>query len=323
MTDETPRPSTRGFSSDFRKFFLRGLGILLPSVLTVGLLVWTLSIMHRYIAEPINGGVRFVILRVVGDASELFGAEVPSWYDVTPEELADARARRTDLDRSLGESQIARMLTREIRREDFAAFWRKHWYLEGIGFVVAIIGIYLAGVFFGNLIGRRVYQRVERFFVRLPLVKQVYPNVKQITDFLVGDGSVKRAMPGSKVVVVEYPRRGIWTVGLLTGGSMDLIERVAGQRLATVFIPSSPTPFTGYTINVPVEEVYEVAVTMDEAIRFVVSGGVLVPPHRQPARFRQGLEHDPLPKAGAADLAAGSGPPMMGAPRPPGDDPGP
>ena len=269
------------FFSDFRTFFVRGLGILLPSILTIGLLVWAFSILHRYVAEPINGGVRFLVIELGDDVQGVFNAPLPDWYLVDDAELAQYRLDHPRDTREIRDAVVVRM----VRVDELQVIWRKHWYLEAIGFVVAIIGIYLAGLFFGNLIGRRIYGRVEAFFTRLPVVKQVYPNVKQITDFLVGGDDAKDMMPSSRVVVVEYPRKGIWTMGLLTGESLDQLEKVSGRQLVTIFIPSSPTPFTGYTINVPMEDVWEIDITMDEVIRFVVSGGVLVPTHLKPKRY--------------------------------------
>jgi hypothetical protein len=82
------------------------------------------------------------------------------------------------------------------------------------------------------------------------------------------------------VVLVQYPRKGIWTIGLHTGGAIRKIDDMIGECV-TVFIPSSPTPFTGYTIIVPKEDVIDAPLTIDEALRFVVSGGVLVPEHQK------------------------------------------
>ena len=90
--------------------------------------------------------------------------------------------------------------------------------------------------------------------------------------------------------MVEYPRKGIWSIGLVTGSPMSSMEteitRQAGPSI-TVFIPSSPTPFTGYTITVPRDSVVELPITIDEALRFTISGGVLVPAH-------QTLDEEPL-----------------------------
>jgi uncharacterized membrane protein len=76
---------------------------------------------------------------------------------------------------------------------------------------------------------------------------------------------------------VEYPRPGIWTVGFLTGNSIREIDKVAGERVVSVFIPTSPTPFTGFTINLPKDKVFELSMSIEEALRFVITAGVLAP----------------------------------------------
>ncbi len=271
----------RTFLGDFRKFFLRGLAILLPSLVTLALLVWAYSFLEHNIASPINWTVRRGVLAVAPRVTAGVPREdLPDWLVVTDDELVAAwanearpRSQLDDVEREILDARVKR----RVRARDLEAVWRDHWYLQGIGFVIAVVAVYLAGVLVGNYIGRRAYMRLESWMIRVPVIKQVYPNVKQIVDFLLGDENSRLPAAG-KVVLVEYPRRGIWTVGLLTGGSMRSVEAVSGCDIVTIFIPSSPTPFTGYTINVPADEVHELGITFDEAIRFVVSGGVLVPP---------------------------------------------
>ncbi|MEQ8850899.1 MAG: DUF502 domain-containing protein [Phycisphaerales bacterium] len=261
----------KSFMSDFRTFFLRGLGILLPSILTLALLVWAYGFLHNNVAKPINSLIRGVTLYSM-QQFELPTDWRPGWYTVTGEEIEGFKDRNPKT--RLGEEQIVR----ELRVEGFREFWSSHWYLESIGVIVAIILIYLAGVLVGNYLGRRLYVRAEKLLTRVPVVKQVYPSVKQIVDFLLGDGT--RKLDADRVVLVEYPREGIWTVGLLTGPTMRVIEEITGAQCVTVFIPSSPTPFTGYTITVPRRDVVELPISLDEAIKFVVSGGVLIPPRQ-------------------------------------------
>lgn len=261
------------FMNDFRRFFFRGLAILLPTLLTVGILLWAWGFLSKNIAEPINKGVRVVF---VWAAPQIVGEEnMPGWYRVTDDQIAEAR-------RTAAVDVPDKTIRHRIRRAGLKEYWSTHYFgaLNLIGFIVAIILVYLAGVLVGNLLGRRLYAKLESLLVRLPIIKQVYPNVKQVTDFLLGDQ--KRALPSNRVVLVEYPRKGIWTVGLMTGETLRAIEDIAGESCVTVFIPSSPTPFTGYTITVPAREVYELPLSMDETIRFVVSGGVLVPDHQIP-----------------------------------------
>lgn len=289
----------RTFMGDFRTFFVRGLAILLPSIITLALLVWSYGFLKTNIAEPINGGVRGAVLAV---GPNLVGAEaLGEWYEVTDAEKA---AMQNATPRELDEQALVAAVRRDSLRES----WTSRWYLQAIGFVVAVVLVYLAGVLVGNFLGRRLYQRFESWAIRLPVIKQVYPNVKQVTDFLLGEGEGKSAFPSNRVVLVEYPRKGIWTVGLLTGETLRAIEAIVGKPCVTVFIPSSPTPFTGYTITVPQDEVHDLPLSLDEAIRFVVSGGVLVPPRQRVGGSREIVRP---PDPGGGDLASGPGGAMM------------
>jgi uncharacterized membrane protein len=110
----------------------------------------------------------------------------------------------------------------------------------------------------------------------VPVIRKVYPYIKQLVDFLINDEDKPKF---SRVVAVEYPRKGIWSVGFMTGGSLQTIEKQIPDSI-TVFIPSSPTPFTGYTITVQKKDTVDLPISVEEAIRFAVSGGVLVPDHQ-------------------------------------------
>jgi len=318
MTRKTNQRKT--FLTDFRLFFGRGLGIVLPTVLTLALLLWAFSFLRNNVAEPINRAVRqvtaFVLPRVMPDHA------LPDWFMVTDAQVAERQAERT----RLAAPRVSDATVREaIRREAFTDWWRHRWYMQAIGFVVAIVLIYLAGLLVGNLIGRSIYLRFERLMTRLPVLKQVYPSVKQVVEFLVGGGAEQKMM-SNRVVVVEYPRQGIWSVGLLTGETMKAVEAIAGAQCVTVFIPSSPTPFTGYTITVPQDRVYELPISLEEALRFVVSGGVLVPPSQSTGR---GLDvvvpsapGASLPGEPGADLAESAPAPKMPGSDAPGGGPG-
>lgn len=296
------------FLSDFRLFFLKGLAIVLPTVITAGLLFWAYNFLNDYIASPINSAVRW---GVVNTAPYVLPEEnMPEWWHDVPtlEEVNAERSREGA--RPIGPVAYTEVV-RSARMDNLRGIWQGRWYLQAIGFIVALVLIYLAGVFFGNIIGRRIWRRIELFMTSVPLIKQVYPNVKQVTDFLLG--SDEQAFPRGRVIVCEYPRKGIYTVGLMTGPTMKAIEEYTGVPSVTVFIPSSPTPFTGYTITLPREDVYELPVSMDETLRFVVSGGVLVPSHQTIHRdWQERVDDVELPSA--PDLAgSGEGGIMTGA----------
>ncbi|MBT4864458.1 MAG: DUF502 domain-containing protein, partial [Planctomycetaceae bacterium] len=135
-------------------------------------------------------------------------------------------------------------------------------------------------------IGRLVTVRIGAWFVnqfesavlaRLPVISTIYSAVKQVTDFLFSE----RQIEYNRVVAIEYPRRGIWSLGFVTGDSMMELTAAAGEPLVTVLIPTSPMPVTGYTMSVPRRELIDLNVTIDQAFQFCVSCGVLVPPHQQ------------------------------------------
>ena len=262
----THRPKT--FIGDFKQFFGRGLAIVLPSVLTLWILFYLVVFLYNNVGRPINRGVRAalveVIPRVVSDEN------LPAYFRVSDSEVADFRAR-TDI-------RGAREMTADrievvLRREKFKEIWNQYFILEATGLFIAIVLIYFAGLLLGGFFGRRLYARVERLFSRMPGFKQVYPHVKQVTELVLGD----RPIAFNRVVIVEYPRKGIWTVGLVTGDSMRTIRDRAGTDIISVFIPSTPTPFTGFTITVRRDEAIDLPIQVDEAVRFFITGGVLVP----------------------------------------------
>ena len=265
MADE----ERKDFISDFRRFFGKGLAILLPTVLTLWILVQAYLFVEAQVAEPINRGIRtgvmWVLPKVVAKEESL-----PRWFRVTDTQVDK---RRTELEAqgvAVGSNSDIRDA---IRAEQFRLFWDNNWYSRFVGLFVAIVLIYLAGVLLGGFIGRRVYQRIEQAFTRLPIVKQVYPHVKQMVDLILGE----RPMAFRKAVMVEYPRKGIWTIGLVTSESLRQARDAAGEDVMAVFIPTSPMPFTGFTITIRVSEAIDLPISIDEAIRFFITGGVLVP----------------------------------------------
>jgi uncharacterized membrane protein len=267
MADKRPRPT---FGDDFRRFFGRGLAVLLPSVLTLWLLWTAFVFVFDRVAAPINRGLRWTVLQAAPAVVSDNPAHQPGWYVVSP---ADRDVFVRSREGQTFRDAPAAMVESEVRALKFREFWRDHWYLEAAGLVVAILLIYFAGMLLGGLIGRKIYAKLEAWISRLPGFKQVYPHVKQLVDLIMGD----KPMAFKRVVMVEYPRKGIWTLGLVTSGSLKAVAEQTGAGAVTVFIPSTPTPFTGFTINVAEDEVVDVPISVDEALRFVLTGGVLVP----------------------------------------------
>ena len=273
--------------------FFRGLGILLPTLLTIWILVAAYRFVEQRIARPINEGVQTLVLRTT------------PWPAVADEKINQYLTTEQRQARDDGTLKTDRAVA-IARRVKLLGWWEQWPVMDLIGLVIAIILIYIVGLVLGSYIGRRLYHKGEEWLARVPVFKAVYPYVKQVTDFFVGEKSEK--LKFSNVVAVEYPRKGLWSLGLVTGDTMRMIEDKAGQECVTVFVPSSPTPFTGYVITVPKADTMDLNITIDDALRFTISGGVIVPTSQ--------MIHHPAPAA-AIGPEAGSAP--VGQTNPPGD----
>ncbi|MCA9277642.1 MAG: DUF502 domain-containing protein [Phycisphaeraceae bacterium] len=272
------------FSSDFRRFFFRGLGILLPTVLTLWILYQASLFVFNNVATPVNRGIRTAIMLAIPQLPEKYQ---PIWYEVKETQVNRRMQEITYEDMTEAERERARTKVRStIRHENFKSFWEEHWYLEATGLLLAIVLIYLAGVLLGGLIGRKVYHRIEQLIARIPGFKQVYPYVKQVVDMVMGE----KTIAFKRVVLLQWPSEGKWTIGFITNNSMTVVSNAAGDRCVTVFIPNSPTPFTGFAVAVPENEVIDLPISADEAIRYVLTGGVLMPERFAPPEAMEAIE---------------------------------
>ena len=110
--------------------------------------------------------------------------------------------------------------------------------------------------------------------------------MKQVVDLIFGDNSTMKAF--RETVLVEYPRKGTWSLGFVTGNSFSDVRAATGGEVVSVFIPTSPTPMTGFVINVPREDAVSLDISIDQALRFIITAGVLTPEHVDPPVGRQG-----------------------------------
>ena len=155
------------------------------------------------------------------------------------------------------------------------------------GFLVALFAVCVVGAILASVVGKTLWRVVEKFIMNTPFLRQVYPYVKQITDFLLTQEEKKKMF--SRVVAVEYPRKGVWSMGLVTGSGLKKVIDNVKKEFLTILIPTSPTPFTGFVIMVPREQTIDLDMTIEEALRFAVSAGVIAPDSKRDAGF--------LPKA--------------------------
>jgi len=132
-----------------------------------------------------------------------------------------------------------------------------------------------------SVVGRTLWRLIEKFIMNTPLLRRVYPYVKQVTDFLLTQEEQKELF--KRVVAVEYPRKGVWSMGFVTGSGIKKVAQDLKKEILTVLIPTSPTPFTGFIVMVPKEQTIELDITVEEALRFAVSAGVITPIGQQAA----------------------------------------
>jgi len=141
--------------------------------------------------------------------------------------------------------------------------------IAGIGFVAIIVLIFLAGIIASNVVGRKVIQRGESLVDELPMVRELYNTFKQILQSVIlpQKGGFK------EVVLVEFPRPGMKTIGFVT----NRVKDTKGNKLVNVYIPTSPNPTSGYLEIIPEEDVVTIDMPIDDAIKMVVSGGMISP----------------------------------------------
>lgn len=261
-------------------FFKRGLGALIPTVLTIAVFLWVYHFVDTNIARHITSGVLKVYawsgepdvaLGIDDEAALIYGEPVDQWSPAGRRLTSHYIAIKATGDPNI-EGSVER--ANQDRRDALWDLVRRKWKIFNfIGFVIAIFLIYMTGYFLASFIGRATWLILERTLMRIPVIGTIYPNIKQVTDFFISD----KKIGFSGVVAVQYPRKGIWAMGLMTGPPMSSISDHDDRELITVFIPSSPTPITGYTITVAREDVIELPLSIDEALRYTISGGVVKP----------------------------------------------
>jgi len=148
--------------------------------------------------------------------------------------------------------------------------------IPGLGFIATIFVILFIGLFASNLIGRRLIGIGEYILHKIPFVNKIYMGVKQISSVLFREE--KRFF--QQVVAVEYPRKGVWALAFLTSYLPTPVRSDAGRKVAAVFLPTTPNPTSGFLLLLPVEDVHEVDMNVEEGIKFVISGGAVLPPGR-------------------------------------------
>ena len=143
-----------------------------------------------------------------------------------------------------------------------------------LGLVVTLLIVLIVGWLTTNFFGKKVFQIGELLIEKIPFVRRIYKGSKQVVSSIAeADTSAFR-----KVVLLEFPRRGLLAIGFVTGESLGEVQQVTQANMLNVFVPTMPNPTSGFLIFSSLEELTEVSMTIEEGIKYVVSGGLVPPP---------------------------------------------
>ena len=150
------------------------------------------------------------------------------------------------------------------------------FHIPGLGIIVTLVLIFLVGLVTANFVGKKVVDGIESLFAKIPLVRTIYTGAKEVVQTFIHD----RPAQFRQVVLVEYPRKGIYCIAFVTGSPKgELASKVDGDFLS-VFIPTTPNPTSGFYILVPREEIIPLNITVEDAFKLIMSAGMSMPARR-------------------------------------------
>ncbi len=147
------------------------------------------------------------------------------------------------------------------------------FHIPGLGLIFTVLLVFITGMLVTNFLGKHVVRIWEAFLDKIPLVRSIYSGVKKVLSTIFSSGDVSFR----KVLLIEYPRRGLWSIAFQTSTGFNKAEQKIGEELVTIFVPTTPNPTSGFLIRLPRKDVIELDITVDEALKMVISLGVILP----------------------------------------------
>jgi uncharacterized membrane protein len=288
MASGTPSLSSRLSAGirPFRTAVLRGLAVVAPPLLTLVILLWIVRTVESYILDPILNVSGDLLADALADIRTQL-PDVQPTADPTVFRSDDREFKRLDSGQYVPLSVYTTVVRRNLEespptngralyRSYVEAVYLRPWVVVPLFIVVFVALMYLLGMLFAAGLGRAFWSWFEQGIGRLPVVRAVYNSAKQVTNYVFSD----RELEFTRVVAVEYPCRGIWSLAFVTNEGMTDVQAVAGEPMLTILLPTSPVPVSGYTMLVPKSEVLDVDLTVEQAIEYIVSCGVVLPPQQ-------------------------------------------
>ncbi len=278
MSTDSPNPvPSAAPHRPFKRAVLRGLAVMLPPVLTVVIFLWIFGTVQAYLLGPVRNITVAVVTWSVQDIHyglQLSDAEAKTAKlgDKVYQQLDNRQFVPIDVyNRVLadpGEGPMPNTASEVYRRYVELEFVQDRVMIP-VFLCCFVLVLYLLGKTLTAEVGRALQWVVQR----LPLVRNVYASVKQVTDFMFRQAELHYA----RVVAVEYPRPGVWGIGFVTGEGMREVNQLIHEPCWTVVLPGSPGPITGYAITVPKSKAIELDITIDQALQYLISCGVVIP----------------------------------------------
>ena len=147
------------------------------------------------------------------------------------------------------------------------------FHIPGIGVLLTLVIVLITGLVAANLFGRELVKLWERLVLKIPLVRSVYSSVKQLLETMFADSGESFR----KVVLVEFPRPGVWALGFLTGTDQGEAQQKTGHDVVNVYVPTTPNPTGGYFVMLPKDDVKELEMSVDDGLKMLLSMGAVVP----------------------------------------------
>lgn len=272
-----------------KSFFVRGLVTLLPTVLTIVIIVTVLQFVDTYLTSPIN---RAIYTLLDGNALGWQGLSLMS-IDPYDREFLNENALPTDLRDQIAQYGGTKALEFQAKLMDYRSehetFLRdfKVLAIDGgklreatrervppiFGVLISFSIVLTLGYLASGFLGRRVISSFDRTLNSIPIIKSVYPYTKQVVDFFLSDNQLEF----DTVVAAPYPSEGLWSLGFVTGSGLASLNGELGGSFVSVFIPTSPMPMTGFTVFIRADRLHPLDISVDEALKVTVSAGVIIP----------------------------------------------
>ena len=166
------------------------------------------------------------------------------------------------------DEQVFSVIPQEYNPETYLPFS-----IPGIGLLLALVFLTLIGALTAGILGRAINHLFENVLNRLPVIRSLYGAIKQIMETVLAN----KSSAFRECVLIEYPRKGMWTLGFITGTTRGEIQELTEEEVINVFVPTTPNPTSGFLLFVPARDIIRLKMPIEDGLKLVVSGGIVVP----------------------------------------------